>query len=156
MEAVQGGGSLAPFIDVVFGASGLDELLAKSDIVVVSAPETPDTRGLIGARELALMKRGALLVNVARGRIVDEPALVTALSEGRLRGAGLDVFAQEPLPSEHPFWRLPNVLLTPHVSGVTSGFWRRETDLIVRNLRRYLAGAPVSEWENVVDKEAGY
>jgi phosphoglycerate dehydrogenase-like enzyme len=122
----------------------------------VSAPETPDTRGLIGAPQLARMKRYALLVNVARGRIVDEPALVAALTEGRLRGAGLDVFAEEPLPADHPLWRLPNVLLTPHVSGVTSGFWRRETDLILRNFRRYLAEVPATEWENVVDKRAGY
>jgi phosphoglycerate dehydrogenase-like enzyme len=87
---------------------------------------------------------------------VDEVALVRALAAGRLRGAGLDVFATEPLPSESPFWKLPNVLVTPHVSGVTGRFWRRETDLILRNLRRLLDGAPVNEWENVVDKLAGY
>jgi phosphoglycerate dehydrogenase-like enzyme len=156
LTPVGGEGSLAPLIRMVRGDGGLDTLLAESDVVVVSAPETPDTRGLLGVRELARMKRGALLVNVARGRIVDEQALAQALAEGRLRGAGLDVFAEEPLPSGHPFWRLPNVLLTPHVSGVTSGFWRRETDLILRNLGRYLEGAPPAEWENVVDKRAGY
>ncbi len=156
LTPVQGGGSLAAHVEVVRGGDGLDALLARSDVVVVSAPETPDTRGLLGAPELARMRRGALLVNVARGRIVDEQALVHALSEGRLRGAGLDVFAEEPLPKEHPLWRSPNVLITPHVSGVTGGFWRREADLIVRNLRRHLAGAPPSDWENVVDKRAGY
>jgi phosphoglycerate dehydrogenase-like enzyme len=156
LQPVAGGGSLAGLIRIVRGDSGLDALLTESDSVVVSAPETPDTRGLIGARELALMKRGALLVNVARGRIVDELALARALTEGRLRGAGLDVFAEEPLPGDHPFWRLPNVLLTPHVSGVTGGFWRRETDLVLRNFRRYVAGASPAEWENVVDKRAGY
>ncbi|MSR19594.1 MAG: D-2-hydroxyacid dehydrogenase [Gemmatimonadetes bacterium] len=156
LAPVAGGGSLAGLIRIVRGDAGLDTLLTESDVVVVSAPETPDTRGLLGARELGRMKRGALLVNVARGKIVDEQALAQALAEGRLRGAGLDVFAEEPLPGDHPFWRLPNVLLTPHVSGVTSGFWRRETDLILRNLGRYLQGAPPAEWENVVDKRAGY
>ena len=143
-------------VDVVYGEAGLDRLLAESDVVVVTAPETEETLGLIGARELARMRAGALLVNVARGRIVDEEALVRALSEGKLRGAGLDVFATEPLPAESPLWKLPNVVLTPHVSGVTRGFWRRETDLIVRNLRRLLEDAPVEAWENVVDKRAGY
>ncbi|MEQ1856242.1 MAG: D-2-hydroxyacid dehydrogenase [Longimicrobiales bacterium] len=156
LEPVQGGGSLSTFVEVVHGDAGLGELLRRSDVVVVAAPETPDTRGLIGAAQLACMKRDALLVNVARGRIVDEGALATALAERRLRGAALDVFGQEPLPADAPFWKLDNVLVTPHVSGVTSGFWRRETDLILRNLRRHLAGAPPSEWENVVDKAAGY
>jgi phosphoglycerate dehydrogenase-like enzyme len=153
---VQGGGSLGDRVGVVYGEDGLDRLLAESDVVVVTAPETEETRGLVGARELARMRAGALLVNVARGRIVDEEALVRALSEGKLRGAGLDVFAAEPLPAESPLWKLPNVVLTPHVSGVTRGFWRRETDLIVRNLRRFLGDAPVETWENVVDKRAGY
>jgi phosphoglycerate dehydrogenase-like enzyme len=156
LETVHGGGSLADRVDVVYGQGGLTELLVESDIVVVAAAETEETRGLIGAPELARMKPGALLVNVARGRIVDEGALVRALAEGRLRGAGLDVFATEPLPAESPLWKLPNVLLTPHVSGVTRGFWRRETDLIVRNLGRFLERAPIEEWENVVDKRAGY
>jgi len=156
LTPVQGGGSLATKVEVVYGDEGLDALLKRSDVVVVTAPETPATRGLIGARELALMKRGALLVNVARGRIVDEAALAATLSERRLRGAALDVFGQEPLPTESPFWKLDNVLITPHVSGVTSGFWRRETDLILRNLARHIAGRPLSEWENVVDKHAGY
>jgi phosphoglycerate dehydrogenase-like enzyme len=153
---VQGGGSLAGHVTIVHAASGLEQLLRESDTVVLAAPETPETRGLIGPAELARMKPGALLVNVARGRLVDEAALARALSEGRLRGAGLDVFAEEPLPSTHPLWGLPNVLVTPHVSAVTRGFWRRETDLILRNLRRFLAGAEAAEWENVVDKQAGY
>jgi phosphoglycerate dehydrogenase-like enzyme len=156
LEPVEGGGSLAHRVEVVYGDGGLDALLTRSDVVVVSAPETPDTTGLIGAPQLARMKRGALLVNVARGRIVDESALVATLAEGRLRGAALDVFGQEPLPSEHPFWGQPSTLLMPHVSGVTGGFWRRETDLMLRNVQRYLSGAPATEWENVVDKRAGY
>jgi phosphoglycerate dehydrogenase-like enzyme len=138
------------------GREGLERLLDESDVVVLSAPETPETRGLLGALELSRMRSGALLVNVARGRLVDEAALVRALTEGRLRGAGLDVFAEEPLPTGHPLWKLPNLILTPHVSAVTRGFWRRETDLILANLGCFLAGASPSEWENVVDKRAGY
>jgi phosphoglycerate dehydrogenase-like enzyme len=156
LQPVEGGGSLAVAVDMVTGRPGLERLLAQSDAVVIAAPETEETRGLVGAVELALMKPGAVLVNVARGRIVDEEALVRALQAGRLRGAALDVFGTEPLPAASPLWRLPNVLLTPHVSGVTRGFWRRETDLILRNLRRLLVRAPVEEWENVVDKRAGY
>jgi phosphoglycerate dehydrogenase-like enzyme len=156
LEPVHGGGSLADGIRIVHGRVGLGTLLDESDVVVVAAPETEETRGLLGAAELARMKPGATVVNVARGRIMDEEALVRALAEGRLRGAGLDVFATEPLPAESPLWKLPNVLLTPHVSGVTRGFWRRETDLILRNLGRFLGGAPIEEWENVVDKRAGY
>lgn len=153
---VRESGSLPYAVEVVHGPEGLDRLLRESDVVVVTAPETDETRGLLGAGELARTKPGALLVNVARGGIVDEEALVAALREGRLRGAALDVFATEPLPSDSPLWTLPNVLLTPHVSGVTLGFWRRETDLILRNLRRLVEGAPVEAWENVVDKRAGY
>lgn len=149
-------GSLAEQIRLVSGPEGLEILLRESDAVVVAAPDTPETRGLIDERALACMKPGAVLVNVARGRLVDEEALVRALEGGRLRGAGLDVFSKEPLPTEHPLWRLPNVLITPHVSAVTRGFWRREADLILRNLYRFVRGAPLDEWENVVDKRAGY
>jgi phosphoglycerate dehydrogenase-like enzyme len=156
LTPVVGPGSLGSRITLVHGPAGLQRVLAVSDALVVTAPETAETRGLIGEAELARLKPGALVVNVSRGRLVDEVALVRALAAGRLRGAGLDVFATEPLPSESPFWKLPNVLVTPHVSGVTGRFWRRETDLILRNLRRLLDGAPVNEWENVVDKLAGY
>jgi len=156
LPPVFGGGSLAARVEVVHGSDGLEALLRRSDVLVVTAPETPDTRGMIGTRELGLMKRAALVINVSRGRLIDEAALVASLSAGHVRGAALDVFAEEPLPSDHPLWRLPNVLITPHVSGVTRGFWRRETDLILRNLRRYLDGTPAGAWENVVDKRAGY
>jgi phosphoglycerate dehydrogenase-like enzyme len=94
-----------------------------------------------------------VVVNVSRGGIVDEDALAEALRSGSLRGAGLDVFATEPLPPESPLWGLPNTLLLPHVSGTSHRFWRRETDLIVANLRRYLAGERLL---NTVDKQAGY
>ena len=156
LEPVAGGDGLGSHIDIVFGESGLKTVFRESDAVVVAVPDTPETRGLIDAPMLARMKPGAVLINVARGRLVDEVALVEALGTGRIRGAGLDVFSQEPLPSDHPLWALSNVVLTPHVSAVTRGFWRRETDLIVRNLKRFVVEAPIDEWENVVDKRAGY
>ncbi|HEU0080111.1 MAG TPA: NAD(P)-dependent oxidoreductase [Longimicrobiaceae bacterium] len=99
------------------------------------------------------MKSTAVIVNTSRGPVIDEPALIAALREDRLRGAALDVFAREPLPPESPLWDLPNVLVTPHVSGTSHRFWRRETDLVVENVRRYLAGEPLL---NTVDKHAGY
>jgi phosphoglycerate dehydrogenase-like enzyme len=156
LEPVAGGGVLGSRIEMVWGEAGLDAVLRESDAVVVAAPDTPATRGMIDAGALARMKPGAVLVNVARGSLVDEQALVEALRKGAIRGAGLDVFSKEPLPSESPLWGLPNVLMTPHVSAVTRGFWGRETELILRNLRRYATGAPIGEWENVVDKLAGY
>lgn len=140
-------------VELLHGEGALDRLLARSDVLVVTVPETAETRGMIGRRELALLPDGAVVVNVARGRILDEEALVEALRGGRLRGAGLDVFAQEPLPPDSPLWALPNVLVTPHVSGISHRYWRRETDLIVGNVRRYLAGEPL---RNTVDKDAGY
>ena len=153
---VVGGGSLEGRVELVHGASGLDRVLAESDVIVLTVPETPETRGLIDRDALARMKAGALLLNVARGKLVDEAALLEALEEGRLRGVGLDVFWKEPLRPDHPLWSSPPALITPHVSAVSPGFWRREADLILRNLERYLSGAPLEEWENVVDKAAGY
>ncbi len=138
---------------LLHGARGLETLLEASDHLVLCAPETDETRGLVDAAALARMKPGAVLVNVGRGALVDEAALVAALREGRLRGAGLDVFASEPLPGGHPLWSLPNVLLTPHVTAVSRGFWRRETALLEENLARFAEGRPLL---NVVDRAAGY
>jgi len=137
----------------VCGPEAFEQLLEASDYVVLAAPETAETRGLVGARELARMKRDAVLINVARGALVDEAALVDALRSGGIRGAGLDVFAAEPLPEGHPLWALPNVLITPHVSAYTHRFWEREAALVEENLARYLAGRPLL---NLVDKQAGY
>ena len=156
LAPVAGGGVLGSRIEIVWGESGLDAVYRESDAIVVAAPDTPETRGMVNADAFERMKEGAVFINVARGGLVDEEALVRTLSEGRIRGAGLDVFSKEPLPSDHPLWGLPNVVLTPHVSAVTRGFWRREADLILRNLDRYLTGAPLEEWQNVVDKRAGY
>jgi phosphoglycerate dehydrogenase-like enzyme len=143
----------SPGVVPLHGPEGFGRLLAESDFLVLTAPETPETRGAFDAATLARMKPGAALINISRGRLADEEALLHALREGRLRGAGLDVFAREPLPEDHPFWGLPNVLITPHVSAVTRHFWRRQTALILENFRRYLAGERLL---NLVDKEAGF
>lgn len=153
LRPVRGGEGLEGAIELFHGPGGLEAVLEESDVVVLCAPETPETRGLLDAAALARMKDGALLINVGRGKLLDEDALVAELRSGRLRGAALDVFAQEPLVEGHPLWGMPNVLITPHVSGVTRGFWRRETDLILENIRRYLAGETLL---NLVDKAAGY
>ena len=142
LEPVSGGGVLGSRIEMVWGESGLDAVYRECDAIVVAAPDTPETRGMIDAAAFDRMKPGVVLVNVARGRLVDEEAMVAALAEGRIRGAGLDVFSEEPLPAESPLWAFPNVVITPHVSAVTRGFWRRETDLIVRNLDRHVHRRP--------------
>jgi phosphoglycerate dehydrogenase-like enzyme len=156
LEPVAGGGALGSRIEIVWGESGLDRVYREGDAVVVAVPHTRETRGMIDSAAFRRMKPGAVLVNVARGSLVDEQALVEALRSGGIRGAGLDVFSREPLPSDSPLWGLPNVVMTPHVSAVTRGFWARETDLILRNLERFLTGVAVPEWENVVDKQVGY
>ena len=130
-----------------------DALLREADFLVLLLPYTPDTHHVIGAAEIAQMKPTAHLINIARGGIVDDGALIEALQSGRIAGAGLDVFAREPLAEGHPLWGLPNVLLTPHVSAVTRTFWRREADLILENLAHLLAGEPL---RNEVDKARGY
>ena len=142
-----------PGIEPLHGREGFQRLLEASDFLVLTAPETPETRGILDGVALDRMKSTATLVNVSRGALVEETALVEALREGRLRGAGLDVFWKEPLPGDHPLWELPSVLMTPHVSAVSRHFWRRQTDLMVENIRRYLAGRPL---KNLVDKDAGF
>ena len=140
-------------VELLTGADALPRLLEASDALVVTVPRTRDTEGSIGAAELARLPAGAVVVLVSRGGVVDEEALVEALAAGRVRGAALDVFAREPLPPESPLWGLPNTLLTPHISGASRLFWRRQTELVTENIRRYLAGAPLL---NTVDKHAGY
>ena len=131
----------------------LPRLAAESDCLVIAAPHTPATAGAVTRRVLELLPQHAVVVNVSRGSLLDEAALLELIDAGRLRGAALDVFATEPLPGDHPFWGHPRVLVSPHVSAVTNRFWERETALIVDNIKRYLAGAPLM---NVVDLEAGY
>ncbi|MCX7855515.1 MAG: D-2-hydroxyacid dehydrogenase [Anaerolineae bacterium] len=139
--------------DEVMPPDRLHDLLARSDFVVIAVPLTAETRGMIGRAELAAMKPDAWLINISRGAIVDEEALIEALREGRIGGACLDVFVQEPLPPESPLWDLPNVIITPHNSWSSPHIEEREIDLFLENLRRYVAGEPLL---NVVDKQAGY
>lgn len=139
--------------ELLHGPRGMERLLAESDALVLAAPETPATRGILSRDRIRALRPGALVVNVSRGGLVDEDALVDALREGHLRGAVLDVFQEEPLPKGHPLWSLPNVLITPHVSAVSRGFWRRHTDLVLDNLRRFLEGRPL---RNEVDLDSGY
>lgn len=133
--------------------SELPYLLGESDYVVVAVPLTPDTRMMIGEAELRQMKPTAVLINIARGAVIDERALTRGLKEGWIAGAALDVFEQEPLPPESELWKLPNVLLTPHISGGTPRYMERAVGLFCDNLRRYLDGQPL---RNVVDPGRGY
>jgi phosphoglycerate dehydrogenase-like enzyme len=137
----------------VLPAKELPELLATSDFVVLCVPLTSETEGLIGERELQAMKTTAYMINIARGKVVDEPALIKALRKGWIAGAALDAFAQEPLPPGSDLWDLPNVIITPHVSADTDMYDERATDLFCENLRRYMAGEKLL---NVVDKRRGY
>lgn len=136
-----------------WGLERLHDLLAESDAVVLAAPLTSETRGLIGAAELGRMRPHAVLLNLGRGALVDEPALIEALERGEIAGAGLDVAAEEPLPAESPLWAMPQVILTPHVSGFGPRYWERSVELFAAHVRAYLAGEPLP---NLVDKQAGY
>jgi len=120
---------------------------------VIAAPLTPETRSLLGAAEFQAMKREAVIINVARGGVIDEAALIDALRTRVIGGAALDVFEQEPLPADSPLWQLPNVILSPHVYGFTPHYDERALALFEENLRRYVAGEPLL---NVVDVQRGY
>jgi phosphoglycerate dehydrogenase-like enzyme len=126
----------------VHAVSELDSLLPQAEIVVLILPDTPESHGLIGGRQLALLPQGALLVNAARGPIVQTDALVAALQSGHIRAA-LDVTDPEPLPDGHPLWSCPNLLLTPHVAGSTPQFAPRAVRTAAAELRRYIAGEPL-------------
>ncbi len=139
--------------DAWFTREQLRDMLAQSDFALVSAPLTDETRRMIGERELQAMKPTAFIVNIARGEIIDEGALVRALKEHWIAGAGLDVFAQEPLPAESELWKLENALIAPHVSGATPHYDDRAVELFCENLRRYLRG---EELLNLVDRDKGY
>jgi phosphoglycerate dehydrogenase-like enzyme/glyoxylase-like metal-dependent hydrolase (beta-lactamase superfamily II) len=131
----------------------LNALLPAADVVVLAAPLTPDTQALFGSDRFALMKDGSFLINIARGKMVDTAALVAALQSKKLQGAGLDVTEPEPLPADHPLWKMPNVIVTPHVSGQSPGTRFRTRQLFLENMMRFAAGEPLM---NVVDKKAGY
>ena len=143
-----------PGFERVIGMDGLDDELAHADAVVIAAPLTEQTNGLMTAERLNLLSRGAVIVNVARGALVDESALIECLKAGRLRGAVLDVFEEEPLAATSALWQLRSVVVTPHISPVSPGqFWPRQLELFLDNWRRYQRREPL---RNVVDKHAGY
>lgn len=139
--------------DCFYALSGLHEMLRECDYVVVALPLTRATRRFVGEAELRAMKPTAVLVNIARGPIVDQAALVRALQEGWIAGAGLDVFDEEPLPADSPLWDLENALLSPHVAGFTPHYDERAAALFAQNMARYLGGEPLM---NLVRKEQGY
>jgi phosphoglycerate dehydrogenase-like enzyme len=140
-------------VDRVLGPDGLPELLAESDFVVLAAPLTPETENLLDAEAFGRFKPGAWLINVARGRLVDERALLRALDDGPLAGAVLDTFRDEPLSASSPFYDRPNMIVTPHTSWSSGRVLDRSVELFCTNLRRYAAGEPLL---NVVDPAAGY
>ena len=142
-----------PRLDRVVGPDGLHELLAESDVVVLAAPLTPETEGMIDEAAIGAMKRDAWLVNVARGRLIDDTAVIRALRENRIGGAALDTFRDEPLPQSSPYWELSNVILTPHTAWSSARVLDRSIDLFCDNLVRFSRGETL---RNVVDPTAGY
>ena len=142
-----------PAVDQVLGPDQLHELLGESDIVVLAAPLTGETEGMIDEAAVAAMKQEAWLINVARGRLVDDTALVRALRDHRIGGAALDTFRDEPLPPSSPYWDMPNVILTPHTAWSSARVLDRSIELFCDNLVRFSRGEPL---RNVVDPAAGY
>jgi phosphoglycerate dehydrogenase-like enzyme len=142
-----------PLVDRVYGGDELDSLLDASDYLLISAPLTDETRGMLGAAQLARMKSSAVLINLGRGPVVVETALVNALRQGKIRGAVLDVFDEEPLPAGHPFYLLDNVLLSPHCADHTATWMDEAIQLFIENLELFRAGKPL---KNITNKRSGY
>jgi phosphoglycerate dehydrogenase-like enzyme len=142
-----------PFVDQVYGPDQLPIALRGCDVLVIAAPFLAATDRLVGSTEISLMNRGALIVNVARGKIVDEAAMISALNSGQLGGAVLDVFHHEPLDPSSPLWTLPNVVVTPHIASLRPDHWDDVVELFSDNLRRFMRGQPL---RNLVDLAAGY
>jgi phosphoglycerate dehydrogenase-like enzyme len=144
---------LPAHVERMFAPHQLKDAIRDSDVLVISAPFVPETDRMIGAEHLALLNRGAIVINVARGKIIDGSALTAALESGQLGGAVLDVFDREPLESSSPLWSLPNVVVSPHSSGVRPDHWEEVIDLFMENLQRFRKDQPLL---NVVDCNAGY
>jgi len=142
-----------PDVERTYAPGELREMLALSDYVLVSTPLTPETRGMIGSAELGVMKPSAVIMNVGRGPVIVESALIAALEQESIKGAALDVFDAEPLPEGHPFYRLPNVLLSPHSADHTVGWIDLAMNFFIENFERFRSGQPLA---NIVDKKAGY
>jgi phosphoglycerate dehydrogenase-like enzyme len=147
------GGQPPAGVDRLLAREKADAMLRAADVLVLALPLTRATEGIVGERELRSMKPTAILVNIGRGSLVQEPALVRALRENWIMGAGLDVFATEPLPAGSPLWDLPNVVVTPHVAGTHPDYMARSADIFLKNLKLYLADKPLL---NEVDRSAGY
>jgi len=141
------------YVDEILGPEDLGRLLRESDYVAVTVPLTSETYHMISEEELKLMKPSAYAINIARGAVIDNKALIKALKEGWIAGAGLDVFEEEPLPEDSEFWKLENVVITPHVAGATPHYSDRAVEIFCGNLKRYIEGKPLV---NAVDKIAGY
>jgi phosphoglycerate dehydrogenase-like enzyme len=139
--------------DYLHSSSEIDSLLPQADFVLLCTPVTPVTTGIMNAERLKRMKPDAYLINVARGPLIDEPALIDALKSRQIADAALDVFTEKPLPADSPLWSVDNLLITPHSAAVTEKLWERHYELIVKNMNRFLAGKPLL---NLVDKSRGY
>jgi phosphoglycerate dehydrogenase-like enzyme len=142
-----------PLVDQVFGHGKLTDMVAQADYLCAAAPNVPGATGLIGAAEFAVMKPDAVIINVGRGPTIVESELISALKEGRIRGAALDVFDTEPLPAGHPFYSLDNVLMSPHCADRVAGWLDNAMTVFLENYDHFVAGRPLL---NVVDKQAGY
>jgi phosphoglycerate dehydrogenase-like enzyme len=137
----------------LYPPQAIRSMFRECDFVVITVPLTSETRKLIGAEELAALKANAYLIDISRGGIIDQTALLSALKDNRIAGAALDVFSEEPLPSDHPLWKLPNVIITPHISGITPYYDQRALALFTENLQRYLEGSPL---HNQLNRQRGY
>jgi phosphoglycerate dehydrogenase-like enzyme len=143
----------SPYVDHMVGTGQMHEALPAADIVVNALPLTNDTRHLLGKDAFALMKHNAYLINIGRGGTIDEKAMIHALQNGQIAGAGLDVFEEEPLPEDSPLWEMPNVIITSHYAGLSPRYHERAVEIFLDNLQRYQNGQPL---RNVVDKQLGY
>ena len=146
-------GSRPTCVSAVYPPDRLDAVLGRADVLVLTAPLTAQTRGLVGSEQIRRMKPDAILVNVARGKLVREDELAEELARGTIAGAALDVFEHEPLPASSPLWDLSNVVITPHTSAFRDDYWSLAFDLFAANLRRFERGESLA---NLVDKAAGY
>jgi phosphoglycerate dehydrogenase-like enzyme len=142
-------------VDRLYGRADLREMLAEADCLVVCAPHTPETDGILGAGEFAALKRGAVFVNIGRGALIDEDALLAGLRDGRIAFAALDVFREEPLPPSSPFWEMANVIVNPHSASTVVTENAKLTELFIRNLGHYLAGE-VEQLAPILDKQRLY
>jgi phosphoglycerate dehydrogenase-like enzyme len=143
----------ADYVHRLYPAEAIKSMFKECDFVVITVPLTESTQGLIGEEQLNALKPGAYLVDISRAGVLDHKALIAALNEGILSGAALDVFPEEPLPQEHPLWEVPNIIITPHISGVTRFYDERAVQMFAENLRLYLSGAQLL---NTLDLKLGY